>query len=571
MLIFYYDLLIFNYRLCFRSKEDVDRLDGSYTPPLETRSYTPPLPAVTDKSAIISPDIVYSPSFDLKDTEEPDITQNSVALPEDVKNNTDSEIYEPSYTPPLAIFPANSPKERDDDKPYDPEQDVLMIETNENNPKSSPKESIEQLEKHKKILDDLTRQVEETDRQVNALKQLISDPEDSVTKYQSPSAQTLDINSVATTGMSSFLDIPENLQDILNVVREKSLDKDSLHSGKGDVDMRINSLFSKFGKSGVQSLKESDKAINTLEKSSSQGATPPLEESGENSPALVRPSDPRIKIRTSFQEPSFSSEEPASVSLSNMSVTELVERAEKELAEMEAVEKAQNNTEKDSLMQEKMSSSIDKLSSSWNQYKEPPPPGIEPTELPAQESTFLSKTISSTPTSDNSLPSSYSLSIIQGTQQLGSHFPPPLPPSSFPPPLPPGFSIQTPPPNLKNFPPPNIISTSFPPPPLPIVTKASDLNTSTETWPSWNIPPQQSKDSNWQYENWKPTQEVDCAESSSHYYPPSNQDQFYRGESSSEGRWNRPQRFRSNWNKRPARGGRWRGRRSFGFNKNQRN
>lgn len=582
-----------------RSKDDIEKMDGSYTPPLDNRSYTPPLPALqVDSSVNITTDAAYSPSIDLKSTissEESDVTQTSVASSTDVKTKADTEIYEPSYTPPLQILSSDYSKERDEDKPYDPEQDILNIESETKGSKSSPKgnsdnTSSENLEKHKKLLDALTRQVEETDRQVNALKQLISQPDDSDAEFHSPSTQPLDINCVTASGMSSFLDLPENLQDILNNVREKSLDKEKIINEKRDVDMRINTLFrkpicssdDKFN-STYQAVSNSDTICKTLERCSSREATPPPDDNEDEINTVVRPSDPRIKLRTSFQE-AFSSEEPANISLSNMSATELVERAEKQLAEIQATESAQN-THSISSSHENITSNSNKLSSNnWNQFKEPPPPGIELADLTAQENTFSSKNVSPASLLEN-LPSSYTPPLIPDTPQMSSHFPPPSLPSTFPPHLPPGFSIQTPPPNIKNFPPPNVISTSFPPPPLPIVTKASDVNPVSETWPSWNVPPQQSKDTAWQSrvppwdENWKHASEtsVDCSEGSSHYYPPGSHEfqneQYYRNESATEGRWNRPAaRFgRSNWHKRPPRGSRWRGRRPFLFNKSQRN
>ncbi|KFM70455.1 Death-inducer obliterator 1, partial [Stegodyphus mimosarum] len=593
------------------SEGDQKVVDGSYTPPLETRSYTPPLPASVDNEGDIVCDSFYSPTADLNiivSNKESDLTRSASSGTRKLKRKSENP-YEPSYIPPVKKLPDAeiSPSDKDDDKPYDPEQEVLNITSGRQEHKLSPSENSEKfdnLEKHKKILDALTRQVEETDRQVNVLKQLISLPDSTDVDEDSPSGQTLDISSVAGTGMSSFLDLPENLQDILNVVRLKSYDKDCVPFENRDIDMRVGHLFQKNSNSvpekeahhpmlKVSNVNNCDKSADTGEKCSSQGATPPPDEDDDYS--VMRPSDPRIKLRTSFQDSSFPNDEPVNVSLSSMSVSELVEKAQKQLAEMEAVEHVQATKQitSDCPNDSASKNPDDKLpSANWSKFKEPPPPGIELAEMRPQDNLYSTKTVPSL-VPNNSVTSSYeSTLLVHETQRVAPEFPPP-PISSFPPPhLPPRFPVQTPPPNLKSFPPPNVVSTAFPPPPLtinPLPPKGADNNTGDKPWPPWQISGQQSDKNDWNsrvpnwegsWENQQGRHNVDYSDSNSQYYQPERsgnyqKEQFYKNDFSSDNQWERSQRFdRGRWFRHPVRGRRWenqRQRRAFSYGRQHRN
>ncbi|XP_035215232.1 death-inducer obliterator 1-like, partial [Stegodyphus dumicola] len=106
------------------SEGDQKVVDGSYTPPLETRSYTPPLPVSVDNEGDIVCDSFYSPTADLKiivSNKESDLTRSASSSTRKLKRKSETP-YEPSYIPPVKKLPEVeiSPSDKDDDKPYDP-------------------------------------------------------------------------------------------------------------------------------------------------------------------------------------------------------------------------------------------------------------------------------------------------------------------------------------------------------------------------------------------------------------------------------------------------------------------
>ncbi|GBL85930.1 PHD finger protein 3 [Araneus ventricosus] len=563
------------------SKPEVEIADDSYTPPHEPRSYTPPLPTLStldepkeqeDKS-VVSPD----------SAEKEDIKAYGSALRDpdlSMEKSTTLSSDKASISDALSV-------EKDDDKPYDPEQDILNIPSE--TPKAqntvfsvddSKEKSTVNLEQQKKILDALSRQVEETE---NALKQLISQPEDDIV-VQSPNAPCLDINSVAETGMSSFLDLPENLQEILNAVRLKTYDKEI-----GDVDMRIKTLFGKHfnekkndGTQHSEILRgsnNSSKALKSLEEEySPQAATPPPIDEDMDRSTISCPSDPRIKLRTSFQDISFVSKDTFSsnVSLNNMSVPDVSTNPQKQLP-------VETETEVPSSKQKSKNSATmppNILLAGWNSGKEPPPPGIEPAESPSQESL----SIQTNP--HTSVPQVYAATVQDTSQHVNSAFYTQSF-SSFQPRLPLGFSVHTPPPNIKHFPPPPIVATSFPPPPpMPmhvVPPQATDNNLVKDQWPALQPPGHQTEGNEWHAgsSHWKEAadHQGNQGEGDTRYYSSDRSndygnDNFYKRDASNR-HWDKPRRFgHGHWVKNPSRGrytNQRRGKRGPSFRRNLRN
>ncbi|CAL1288413.1 unnamed protein product [Larinioides sclopetarius] len=560
------------------SKAEVEIIDDSYTPPHEPRSYTPPLPTLStleepkeqEEKSVVSPNSVEKE--DLNTYKSP-LRVSDLSMEKSKTLSSDKASI--SDAPPF---------EKDDDKPYDPEQDILNI------PSETPKaqkgdfsladgkeRSTVNLEQQKKILDALSRQVEETE---NALKQLISQPEDDAI-VQSPNAPSLDINSVAETGMSSFLDLPENLQEILNAVRLKTYDKEI-----GDVDMRIKTLFGKHfneqknvtqNSEILRGSNNSSKAQETLEEVySPQAATPPLNDEDMDRSTISCPSDPRIKLRTSFQDVSFISKDTfsSSTSLNNMSVPDVTTKPQNQLPVETEIPTSKLKSTNSATMPPNI------LLAGWNSGKEPPPPGIEPTESPSQEGL----SIQASP--HTSVPQVYPATVQDTSQHVNSAFYPQSF-SSFQPGLPLGFSVHTPPPNIKHFPPPPIISTSFPPPPpLPIHVvspQATDNNLVKDQWPALQPPGNQTEGSEWHAgsSHWKEAadHQGNQGEGDSRYYSSDRSndygnDNFYKRDSSNR-HWDRPRRFaHGHWVKNPSRGrytNQRRGKRGPSFRRNLRN
>ncbi|XP_055929009.1 uncharacterized protein LOC129960026 [Argiope bruennichi] len=560
-------------------KARVGKAGDSFTPPQEPRSYTPPLPTSSsldeakeqENKSVVSPDSANKDNFFPYDS---------------TLKNADFTVDKPTTPLDKASISDASPFEKDDDKPYDPEQDIVNITSEP--PKSQnahfsldvkKERSTVNLEQQKKLLDALSRQVEETE---NALKQLISHPRDD-TVEKSPNAPCLDINSVAETGMSSFLDLPENLQELFNSARFKTSNKE-----KGDVDMRIKTLFGKHFDEHkndgsrppeiLRSSNNSSKTLNNLEVYNLQAPTSPANDENMDKSTIASLPDPRIKIRTSSEDMSFISKDtfPSNVSLNIMSVPDVTDNPEKQLpVEMPKTELPLSEQKIKSIAT--MPPNV--LLSGWNSGKEPPPPGIEPTETPSQESL----SIQSSP--HTSVPQIYVSTVQDTSQHVNSAFHPQAF-SSFQPRLPLGFSIHTPPPIIKHFPPPPIVSTSFPlPPPLTmhvVPSQVTDSNLVKDQWPALQPPSHQTEGSEWDVgsSHWKVTSDHhgNQCEGDSRYYSSDrsndygNED-FYKRDVSAR-LWNRPQKFTyQRWGKKPSKGftNQRRGKRGSSFKRNIRN
>ncbi|GFT01820.1 PHD finger protein 3 [Nephila pilipes] len=574
-----------------QSKIETENVDDSYTPPHEPRSYTPPLPTSS---------VLDQPNDHNKITDGKKVSKlfNTFST----KNVESKKTYTESFSDKELNY-AKFSGEKEDDKPYDPEQDINNMPSgpkkekntvsSSNDGKESPVPATVSLEKHKKILDALTRQVEETDRQVNALKQLISQPEDD--NSDSPNTQSLDISSVTETGMSSFLDLPENLQDILNAVRLKTHDRErekGIHE-KGDVDMRIRTLFGKhFSEQKIDQVQHnsemSGSSINSPEMGidvedihSTEAATPPPNDEDMDDSSVGCLSDPRIKLRTNFQEISVMSNEnpPANVSLSNMSASELIAHAQKQFTgETGTIVPLSNQKPNNSTEPPKM------LLTGWSPGKEPPPPGIEPSESFSHENVPMN-------ISHTSVPSVYATTTVvhDSSQHVNSTF---LPQSfaSFQPRLPLGFSVHTPPPNIKHFPPPPIVPTPFPPPPPPplpmhvVPTNGSENNLVKEQWSGVQLSSHHSEGTEWHAgtSHWDETSdhqgnsvEIDSRYFSNNRSDDYSGDNFYKKDTSDR-HWAKSQNFAGGtWVKHPSRrvgfGNRRRGKRGSSFRKNMRN
>ncbi|GFR17190.1 PHD finger protein 3 [Trichonephila clavata] len=550
--------------------------DSSYTPPDEPRSYTPPLPtAPTDDHGTTADD---------KKSSNASANKPPYDKLKSKKTFTDIAIGKKSSFSDKELSYAKFSEEKDDDKPYDPEQEINTMPSGPKNEKNSicclqdGKESsvpaTASLENHKKILDALTRQVEETDRQVNALKQLISQPEDDMA-LDSPNAQSLDISSVTETGMSSFLDLPENLQAILNAVRLKSNDKEKIIHEKGDVDMRIRTLFGKhFSERKIDKIQPAT-GVDSEEIRFTQASTPPHDEDmDESSDGCL--SDPRIKLKTNFHETSAMSKEvpPANASLIDVSASELIAHAQKQFTgETGSAVPLSNQKPNSAIEPPKM------LLTSWNPGEEPPPPGIEPSEQFSEENVPVNVSHTATP------PVYTTTALVHdSSQHINSTF---LPQSfaSFQPRLPLGFSVHTPPPNIKHFPPPPIIPSPFPPPPPPplpmhiVPTNGSENNLIKEQWSGVQLPSHHSEGTDW------PTGTSHCYETSEHQGNPMEGDSQYRPEDynsdnfykkdTSDRHWAKPQNFvGGTWVKHPSRRDRFehhrRGKRGSSFRRNMR-
>ncbi|GFW64256.1 death-inducer obliterator 1 [Trichonephila clavipes] len=546
--------------------------DSSYTPPDEPRSYTPPLPtAPTDDKKSSNASANKPPCDKLKSKKTfSDIAIGKKSLFSDKELN-------------YAIFS----EEKDDDKPYDPEQEINTMLSHPKNEKNSiclqdGKEGLvpgtASLEKHKKILDALTRQVEETDRQVNALEQLISQPEDDM---------VLDSPKFTETGMSSFLDLPESLRDILNAVRLKSNDREKIVHEKGDVDMRIRTLFGKhFNECKIDKIQHPNSEMSGLINPPESGvdskkiqftqvSTPQHEEAMDES-SNGGLSDPRIKLKTNFHETSAMSKEvpSANASLSDVSASELLAHAQKQFTgETGTVVPLSNQKPSSAIEPSKM------LLTSWNPGEEPPPPGIEPSEQFSEENSSVNVSHTTTP------PVCTTTALVHdSSEHINSTF---LPQSfaSFQPRLPLGFSVHTPPPNIKHFPPPPIIASPFPPPPPPplpmhiVPTNGSENNLIKEQWSGVQLPSHHSDGTEW------PTGTSHCYETSEHQGNPMEGDSQYRPEDynsdhfykkdTSDRHGAKPQNFVSGtWVKHPSRRDRFenhrRGRRGSSFRRNMR-
>lgn len=554
-------------------KVEVIKTSSTITPPPEHRSYTPPMPTSQSPDEFYKPDseVPYSPVDEIKS-----ITKENKSQSLDLNSVSHNIITDCSSSPPESMDSNLYSLVEDEDKPYDPEQDILSLIPEKkiiktmHTCKETDLKGSDHLEKHKKILDALTRQVEETDRQVNALKQLIAVPENEV-DTQSPNTSSIDINSVAESGMSSFLDLPDNLQEILNTVRLKSGDKVSKSHEKIDVDMRIKDLFGKQlnldTDDGVPLHKVSKCAESNMTLSSnaysSQTSTPlPIEGKGKSTTS--GPSDPRIKQKTSFQAQSSTPNDIPKASLSNMSASDLILHAQKQF---------KNEEDKDSippLPQETKKFIGNKLSSNWSSDKEPPPPGVEVKELsvPGDKVNSL-QTIA-----DISVPSPHMSNFLvqNSSQQVTSTFP--QPPNLFLAHLPHGFSVHTPPPNIQHFPP-LTAPPSFPPPKLQLLPpKENESPWLMQQHPTFEseVYKHKSNLSQWDESQGPATQRMNPLHHSSEISEYHNE-QFYN-----EGFSNRPWESqlgytRGHWNPKYPRGNSFESRRGYRnpFKRNQRN
>ncbi|KAG8193339.1 hypothetical protein JTE90_022969 [Oedothorax gibbosus] len=385
-------------------KVKLAKSNSSSFPP---RSYTPPLPtsqSSKDPSKEDS-DVIFIPNVDFKNITKLDSTESDKEKKKKILFDSimagvfnSSQVNEVSDSNEVLSM-------KDEDKPYDPEQDILSLTANSkeieivyDSNETHLKES-ENLEQHKKILDALTRKVEETNLEVNALQQSIEVPENEAV-VQSPNASLIDINSVTQTGMSSFLDLPENLQKLLNTVRSKSSVKIKKTHEKGDVDMRIKDLFGKQLNFQINEVSDSSKASKTgLSHSYSFQAEPPPPVEKSDKPVVSDSPDLGIKLKTALPQ------------------------------------------------EAKLFSNVNnELSLCWRSEDEPPPPGVDVKEISAPP-----------------LPPCVSNTLGQNSQQINVLNESAVP---IPTPLPLGFSKHTPPPSIQPFstlmaPPP------FPPPPPP--------------------------------------------------------------------------------------------------------
>ncbi|XP_054709341.1 uncharacterized protein LOC129219046 [Uloborus diversus] len=575
------------------SKSDYRKQVDCYTPPPVNRSYTPPLPSSNE---------VYtkkdSPAYGNVSSSHVTVEDECPFDSQMSSSNISASTCEPSYTPPLKQFVS---KLLDDEKPYDPGQDILNLvpekrEADTNLDSLVNSDNSEDLEK----INSLKRDCIEIIENIKSYQKLASHKSD--TEGLSPSAETLDISSVTQSEMTSFLnmsaDFPELISDALKPSNAETKEiKD---------DLQINDLFSGRLNNVLDTSSESsskqtpDKTHQEKsdfeEKCNSQGATPPADD--DEVAAIDKSSDPRIKLRTYFDDGSFSSESN-NVSLSHMSASDLLECAQKQLSETNDSTLIFSQKEVSSQDLEDVNSFFsedDYFANTWNN-QEPPPPGLETKSSSLNDNAYM-EDFTQTQISNNSVQSNYNMLDLTLETELKKfplspmlpEVPPPLP-SSYQTYIPQGFNVQTPPPNFKNFPPP--ICTSFPrppPPPPPLIPpmlvsplpEQSQSHFIEESWSSWQVSGPLNQDVNWHDQvnyDWEHRFESGYSNTSLQSCNSERSEQHadehsYNAQTFSDNNWNMqpPRMNRGNWQKYPSRGNRWesqkQGRHAFPYHKN---
>ncbi|XP_067118170.1 PHD finger protein 3 isoform X2 [Centruroides vittatus] len=318
--------------------------ERSYTPPLETMPYN---------------------------------TEESVSS----KHTPVSDEYEPSYTPPLEKLPKfecddstsqnKTWKDEDADKPYDPEDDDNFVTSiSAAKPKESSSTSNESLALQTRLLIELTKKVEQqkqeiqkslkmTNKTLMGTSQVLAKDESSIPSkkckldsdseradssmeiesepvFQIPGlgddwqlpvdTNTYDTNNATSSENSSNLDLPQKLHDILCRVKE-NMQKSSETSFLNSINNRPENDYLK-----VKPL------TNEPSSSFSKIIQPDANKVSPQEMLNTKQEDPRLKTKSSDTS-SPSTKSSGRGSLSRMSASELLEKAQKQLEEME---KAQN-------------------------------------------------------------------------------------------------------------------------------------------------------------------------------------------------------------------------------------
>ncbi|GIY32997.1 PHD finger protein 3 [Caerostris extrusa] len=170
---------------------------------------------------------------------------------------------------------------------------------------------------------------------------------------------------------------------------------------------------------------------------------------------------------------------------------------------------------------------------SWNPGEQLLPAGVQPTESLSQESSQIKQHASLTPMY---VPST----VVPDSSQNGNSSFVPQSFSSFQPCLPLGFSVHTPPPNIRHLLTSSVVSTSFSPPsslPMNIVPLVGNANNVSNQWSASQLPSNSSNVNEWHAGTsyWNETskfQNNNIKEDSRHY--PSDRSKDYHSNHSSK-------------------------------------
>lgn len=255
------------------------------------------------------------------------------------KTVTGNELYEPSYTPPLVDEDATycptdvSTLHSEGDKPYDPEesekdlQKLTELQSKLQQPKADGKSSSE-LNQQRLLLIELTKRVEE---QRISLEKQMTGTNPAAVQPKSPESAAGKPNLLPK--ITDNIKLPANLAEILRNVKEKSKEvlakNEASMVDQTDREQTVSSC-AHYSPDDDYNGAISPVASRTPPHANDGASKPPTKKVKSNTP--TKPVDPRLASKSDNKISRKDLRQKSS--LKNMTESELVERARKQLEEM---------------------------------------------------------------------------------------------------------------------------------------------------------------------------------------------------------------------------------------------